>query len=132
MNKRTNPLIRAAKKKELHAILEAYLADCTPSSDGSKKTVPRIPNLAGFCRSTGCGVRAFSQFADSYPELADYICAVLEDEALTLSPSPTLLTAYLKRRLGYADKSKAEESETETNCGLMRLIFEHDIEEDGE
>lgn len=132
MNKRTNPLIRAAKKKELSALLESYLADCAPSTDEGKKQAQKIPNLAGFCRSAGCGVRAFAQFTDTYPELADYISAVLEDEALTLSPSPTLLTAYLKRRLGYADKSKVEESETETNCGLMRLIFEHDIEEDGE
>ena len=57
--------------------------------------------------------------------------AILEDETLNAALSPTLLSAYLKRRLGYADKA-AKTEQNETECGLMRLVFEHDIEEDGE
>ena len=132
MNKRSNPLLRAAKKKELAGALRAYLDCCAAPTEGGKKADRRLPNLAGFCRSLGCGVRAFSQFAEVYPETADYLQAVLEDELLVNSPSPTLLAAYLKKRLGYADKSKDGEDETETDCGLVRLVFEHDIEEDGE
>ena len=131
MNKRNNPLLRAAKKKELDAILSRYLAACTPD-DGERRSVRRLPNLAGLCRFVGCGVRAFAQLADVYPETADHLLAVLEDEVLSISPSPTLLSAYLKKRLGYADKTRDEDAETETDCGLMRLVFEHDIEEDGE
>ena len=68
---------------------------------------------------------------ERYPEYADWLCACFEDEALNASNSPTLLSAYLKKRLGYLEKqSKGEQSESE--CGLMRLVFEHDIEEDGE
>lgn len=132
MNKRNNPLLRAVKKKTLVQDLSDYLESCAPSDDSSRKAVGRLPNLAGFCRSLSCGVNAYLQFADTYPELADYLSAVFEDEALNFSPSPTVLSAYLKKRLGYADKAKAEENESETDCGLMRLVFEHDIEEDGE
>ena len=85
----------------------------------------------GFCRALGCGPAAFAQLEEAYPELADWLSAVFEDEVLCASPSPTLLTAYLKRRLGYAEKPRVEE-ESEAECGLMRLVFEHDIEEDGE
>ena len=52
----------------------------------------------------------------------------MEDEALNASSvSPTLITAYLKRRLGYAEKPEASSAE----CGDVRVIFEHDITEDG-
>lgn len=76
-------------------------------------------------------MRAYEQLEDRYPEYADWLCAVFEDETLNTSASPTLLSAYLKRRLGYTERvGKAEGSETE--CGMMRLVFEHDIREDGE
>ena len=132
MNKRSNPLLRAVKKKTLAEHLCDYLASCAPADDTSKKGVGKIPNLAGFCRHLSCGVGAYLQFADTYPELADYLSAVFEDEALNFSPSPTVLSAYLKKRLGYGEKAKSDEGESETDCGLMRLVFEHDIEEDGE
>ena len=53
---------------------------------------------------------------------------VLEDEALNAELSPTVLTAYLKKRLGYGEKSEAT---TSAECGQLRLVFEHDILEDG-
>ena len=131
IRKNTNPLIRAVKSKSLAELLDQYLKSCS-GGDGQtgKKSDQRFPNLAGFCRSLGCGLGAFSQLTDVYPNYADWISAVFEDETLNASLSPTLLSAYLKRRLGYADKEKVDESETD--CGLMRLVFEHDITEDGE
>ena len=123
--------MRAAKEKTLPLLLEAYLDSCPGEASKEKKSAVRFPNLAGFCRSLGCGTLAFEQFRERYPEQADWLCAVFEDEALNASTSPTLLTAYLKKRLGYTDRSgKPEESEAE--CGMMRLVFEHNIEEDGE
>lgn len=79
----------------------------------------------------GCGTLAYAQFEERYPEHADWLCAVFEDEALNASTSPTLLTAYLKRRLGYVERAAKPEG-SETECGMMRLVFEHNIEEDGE
>lgn len=132
MNKKTNnPLIRAVKKKLLADLLDQYLKVCSDETEApGKKGIRPFPNLAGFCRMMGCGPQAFSQLAESYPSHADWLTAVFEDEVLRREPSPTVLAAYLKRRLGYADKTKQED--TEADCGLMRLVFEHDITEDGE
>ena len=42
--------------------------------------------------------------------------------------SPTVVSAYLKHRLGYGEKSEAVSS---ADAGEIRLIFDHDISEDG-
>ena len=64
------------------------------------------------------------------PATADYLSAALEDAALNRSPmlSPTVVSAYLKHRLGYGEKSEAVSS---ADAGEIRLIFDHDISEDG-
>ena len=48
-------------------------------------------------------------------------------EALNADVSPTLLSAYLKKRLGYEKNAGSEICD-----GQLRVIFEHDITEDGE
>ena len=60
-----------------------------------------------------------------YPE--HLALAVLEDEALNSDLSPTLLSAYLKRRLGYDTPARAL-AQKDQIC----ISFEHDIIEDGE
>jgi hypothetical protein len=62
-----------------------------------------------------------------YPEQYGRILAVLEDEALNSDLSPTLLSAYLKRRLGYDTPARAL-AQKDHIC----ISFEHDIIEDGE
>ena len=121
-------LLTAAERGRLPRLLERYLAECHAEQTGKKGA--RFPNLAGFCRWAGCGLSAVEALRAGNGDAADYLLAVLEDEALN-SPvlSPTLTGAYLKRRLGYGEKSDAPASQTE--CGEMRLIFEHDIGEDG-
>ena len=119
-------LVRTGKWKSQ---LRRYLDSCRfPSDADTKRPGGRLPNLAGFCRWLGCGVSELDALRTAHPEVADYLCAVMEDEALNASSvSPTLLTAYLKRRLGYAEKPDASSAE----CGDVRVIFEHDITEDG-
>ncbi len=133
MRKRNNPILRAARRKELAELLLEYLRslESVDEEEGGRRRERRLANLAGFCRSLGCGPRAFEQFASEYPETADYLLAVFEDELIRENASPTLLAAYLKRRLGYGTEGKSD-VESETDCGLMRLVFEHDVEEDGE
>ncbi len=126
INKTKNPLIRAAKDKTIVTKLEEYLATCCETA---KKADQKLPNQAGFCRFLGCGVHAFSKFATEYPELADWLCAVFEDEVLNAERSPTLLNSYLKRRLGYTEYKK--EKEDDPDGGALRLVFEHNILEDG-
>ena len=124
------PLSEAVENGKLERYLHRYLESCRPPPDADpKRQIGKFPNLAGFCRSLGCGIAEFDLLRLSHPAAADYLSAVLEDEALNAHAlSPTLASAYLKRRLGYAEKS---EQTSHTECGDVQVIFEHDIEEDG-
>lgn len=125
-----NAMTKAAANGRLGRKLLDYLASCRPPPDADpKKNVGRFPNLAGFCRYLGCGLTASEELHVTHPAQYDYVCAVLEDEALNFSPSPTVTSAYLKQRLGYGEKPDAAAAATE--CGSLQLIFEHDISEDG-
>ena len=65
-----------------------------------------------------------------YPDEFEKLSAVFEDEALNSQISPSLLSTYLKRRLGYGDSS--DFSGTEAQSAQLKLIFDHDIFIDGE
>ena len=120
----------AAKSGRLERYLSKYLRSCLPAPNADpKRDRGRFPNFAGFCRWLGCGLSEVDSLRLSAPEAYDYLSAVMEDEALNHATlSPTVTSAYLKRRLGYAERSEAV---SETDCGEMRVIFEHDISEDG-
>lgn len=122
-------LAESAKTGKWKSHLRQYLNSCRPPPDADpKRPGGRLPNLAGFCRWLGCGVSELDALRTAHPEVADYLGAVMEDEALNASAvSPTLLTAYLKRRLGYAEKPEVSSAE----CGSVHVVFEHDITEDG-
>jgi hypothetical protein len=108
--------------------LKKYLKSCRPAPDADpKKDTGRLPNLAGFCASLGCGTASVSRLREKYPQHFDYLCAVMEDEVLNSARSPALLNAYLKERLGYGEKSNADATEQ-----VLLPVFEHDILEDGE
>jgi hypothetical protein len=125
-------LLRAAERGRLKRQLELYLRSCRGDGEqDAKKSNLTFPNLAGFCRFIGCGLSSIELLRGSKPEVYDYICTVLEDEALRYSISPTVMSAYLKQRLGLGEKA-SESSGKSTECGQLRLVFEHDILEDGE
>lgn len=105
-----------------------YIAACAAERTGTKGRT-RFPNLAGFCRSLGVGVETFEREMEAYPEEYGAVCAMLEDEALNWEWSATLVSAYLKKRLGYADKG--EEPRSVCDAAETRLVFEHDVFEDG-
>ena len=119
----TNVLIRSAEDGSLTRKLKAYLRLCHPIDDGDKKHEERLPNFAGFCASLKCGTRCLEDLQRIYPDAFDYLAAVLEDEALNSSRSPAIVNAYLKDKFGGKDTREEE--------GAIRLIFEHDILEDG-
>lgn len=87
-----------------------------------------MPNPAGFCRFLGKGLDFWEELSNRDKITYGIICAALEDEALNSDLSPTLLSAYLKKRLGYGEP---KDSSGVTDCGQMTLVFEHDILEDG-
>lgn len=132
----------------LFDLLSLYLERCagkpgtpetanTPAGKGngaekSKKAAPisRFPNLAGFCRFLGVGMARMELLSTEEPEIYDSLCAIFEDEALNSGVSASVLTPYFKKRLGYADKPSASPTGDEESGGI-RLIFDHDVWEDG-
>lgn len=120
-------LVRAAKEGSLARKLKQYVKSCRPPPDADPKKEGRLPTLAGFCGKLGCGVSAVPELQRQFPEQFEYLCAVLEDEALNATRcSPTIVNAYLKEHFGYGEKAPEADEEA------VRLIFEHDILEDGE
>jgi hypothetical protein len=96
-----------------------------------KRIEGKFPNLAGFCRFLKIGTEDLLGFSEEFPEAVAYILAVFEDEALNSSVSPTLLTAYLKRRLGYERELDRKERPIPADA-LPVIRFEHDVYGDGE
>lgn len=146
-NERASAIEAACKNGQLEALAEEYIIFCNKSrsecGDGqkeekesecekkkSKKKGSRFPNVAGFCRYFGIGQGKFDRLAKKYPDEFEKVSAALEDEALNAEISPSLLGAYLKRRLGYADSTETEKSDVDV--GQLKLVFEHDIITDGE
>ena len=133
----------ACDKGALDNLAEEYVVFCHTSEEKteekehegtSKKRKAceppsKFPNVAGFCRYFGIGHREYDRLSKKYPEEFEKLSAILEDEALNSEISASVLTAYLKKRLGYAETEKEEKSEVET--GQIRLVFDHDILSDG-
>ena len=104
-----------------------YIELCRNELLGKSKT--RFPNMAGFCRYLGVGLDALEEIFNGYPDSYGVLCAVFEDEALNSELSPTVVTAYLKQRLGYGEKQ--EPSRASCELPELKLVFDHDIFEDG-
>ena len=104
-----------------------YVELCRSEALGKSKG--RFPNLAGFCRYLGLGIEELEEGFKDSPEEYGALCAVFEDEALNSELSATLISAYLKQRLGYGEKQETKRS----SCELpeVKLVFDHDIFEDG-
>lgn len=113
----------------LEGLVDEYLESCRDSEAAeskSRRTV-RFANLAGLCRFLGTGLADLEQMRGEFPEEYDRLLAVFEDEALNSSISPTLLSAYFKKRIRYS-------TEEEKPLGRKEVSyrFEHDILADGE
>lgn len=89
----------------------------------------KFPNLAGFCRHLGIGTADFELLCDKYPSECGTVLAALEDEALNSGNSATLISAYMKHRLGYG--KQLGEQKFQCDSEKYELVFEHDIFEDG-
>ena len=115
------------ERERVIAAVPEYVELCRNEIMGKNKS--RFPNLAGFCRYLGIGVEALEEIFKDYPQSYDVICAVFEDEALNSELSPTIINTYLKQRLGYGEKAELKQAA----CQLpeLKLVFDHDIFEDG-
>lgn len=125
-------LCKLCKSGELWSTVDAYLDTCrtdTPEPSAKKSRCPsRFPNLAGLCRYAQAGIAALKELRQRYPDEYDRLLAIFEDEALNAELSPTLLSAYMKKRMLYS----ADESEESNQKSEVRYCFEHDVFSDGE
>ena len=115
------------KDRVISSVAE-YIGECRSEAVGSKSKT-RFPNLAGFCRYLGIGVEELEELFRGYHESYGALCAVFEDEALNSDLSATLITAYLKQRLGYGERAEPRRAACE--FPEVKLVFDHDIFEDG-
>ena len=106
------------EESELLSRFAAYLATQTGENC--------FPNVAGFCRYCGQGEEWFNRQREKFPVACDFILTSLEDEALNVDRSPSLVTAYLKHRLGYGEA-------VEMRDGLPEVVFvDRSLADDGE
>ena len=119
-------------RRLLH-LAERYILDCHGGAENSG--VERFPNVAGFCRFIGISQRRYEEFSVLYPEEIGIIEATFEDEALNSEKiSVSLLSLYLKSRLGYSEsrREKLSAERSSASSGGVSVVFEHDIMRDGE
>ena len=118
----------ACRDGSIKDLAERYILECRKPVNGAKSG--RVPNIAGFFRYCGFEGGDLSRLSLEYPGIYSSLCMIFEDEALNSSLSPTVLSVYLKKRLGYnAEENTGKQSVSDG--GQLRLIFEHDITEDG-
>ncbi len=124
-------LEEAADNGSIIKLFDDYLIFCQAENTGGKtKNAGRIPNVAGFCRFADATLSEFDRLKRTRPEFHGALCAALEDEALNSDMPASILSVYLKLRLGYSGDSAEESGITDT--GQLRLIFDHDAYRDGE
>ena len=118
--------------RRLLRLAERYILECRGADVPEDER--RFPNVAGFCRFLGVSRRRYEELGILYPEEVGVIEATFEDEALnSVELSVSLLSVYLKARLGYAEsKSEKEVQATCSSAGGVKVVFEHDILRDGE
>ena len=123
-------LEEAADNGSIVKLFDEYLALCqAEGADGKRKKAGRIPNVAGFRRFTRRTLSDSERLRNTLPEIHGALCAALEAEALHSEKSASILSVYLTLRLGYSGVEKAETGITDT--GQIRLILDHDANEDG-
>lgn len=113
----------------LDGLVEDYIEHCreTAPQDGSRtRSKARFPNIAGLCRYLNTGISDVDELKRSFPEDCARLYAIFEDEALNADVSPTVLSAYFKKRLAYSDTCTKAAGEEVSYC------FEHDVFRDGE
>lgn len=93
-------------------LFDQYAASCAAED--------AFPNLAGFCRFCRIGEENLAKLRRRYPTAYDFIMTALEDEALNADKSASLVTAYLKRRLGYGETADEQEQPILVSRELMQ------------
>ena len=102
---------------------ENYIVFCL-SSDPK-----RLPNMAGFFRWLKLSAAALDHFRQAHSEKFRTVKMFFEDEAINSDLPPSIVSAYMKQLLSSENGTDEPKEESEGN---ITLVFEHDIEHDGE
>ena len=125
------------RRQKLQHTLDHYIRACRESgneeetSEGGGKRkrsgqpAGRFPNLAGYCRAQGISLSELDTMSKEFPDALALLYTTLEDEALNSGLPPPILSAYLKKRMGY-DREDTPSEEP------LRIQFEHDVYRDGQ
>ncbi len=124
----TDDLDAICQMKRLSELAEKYILACREDKDFGKQG--RFPNIAGFCRFFGFPGDSLDKIKREYPDSYSALCLIFEDEALNSDVSASVLSAYLKKRLGYSEEK--EKTDSSLSFEQLKLVFEHDIVADGE
>ena len=76
----------------------------------------------------GVGVSSFKLVDEEWHDQYSAMLALFEDEALNSDKNATVLNTYIKERLNFGEKKEGGAS---MHMGDVKLVFEHDIGEDG-
>ena len=118
----------ACRDGSIKDLAERYILECRKPVNGAKSG--RVPNIAGFFRYCGFEGGDLSRLSLEYPGIYSSLCMIFEDEALNSGVSASVLTPYFKRRLGYGERV-ASPPAGGYDDGTVKLVFDHDIWEDG-
>ena len=89
----------------------------------------RLPNMAGFFRRLGFGARELDHLKNTYRDEYRTVMMIFEDEAINSMRPPSLVSSYMKQ---YFKNDEGDEVASESRCGPITLVFDHDIDLDGE
>ena len=116
------------RKGRLIKLVEKYITACL--SPELKK--PRLPNVCGFFRWLKLGAIALDRLKQIHPEKYRTLLMIFEDEALNSELPPSIVSTYMKQSFTHnADKGE-ESSVSQNNCGTITLVFDHDMDNDGQ
>lgn len=115
------------QNSRLIKLAEKYIAFCL--SPDLKK--PRLPNICGFFRWLKLSSGALDKLKKAYPEKFRTLLMIFEDEALNSELPPSIISTYMKQ--SFVRKEDGDEGdEMNRSCGPITLVFDHDINLDGQ
>ena len=102
------------------SLCDEYIRYCKANNE-------RLPNMAGFFRWLRFGAVDLDYFRSTHKDCYRTLMMIFEDEAINSSRPPSLVSSYLKQYFKREDEDEASES----SCGPITLVFDHDISIDG-
>lgn len=114
------------QKNRLIKKAEKYIAFCL--SPELKK--PRLPNMCGFFRWLGLSSLALDKLKREYPEKFRTLLMLFEDEALNSELPASIISTYMKQ--SFLKDAEEKTNEVSEECGPITLVFDHDINIDGQ